>query len=39
MDRHDAAFIVLVLALMFLFWGDPDVFDALIDATRNWLLK
>jgi len=39
MNKRDIAFVVVVLVLMFLFVGDPDVFDALIESTRNWLLK
>lgn len=39
MNRYDVTLIVVILLLMFLFVGDPDVFDALTEATKNWLLK
>jgi len=39
MSKYDFTFIAVILFLMFLFVGDPDVFDALIETTRNWLLK
>lgn len=39
MNKRDIAFIVVVLVLMFLFLGEPDVFDAVVEVTRNWLLK
>jgi hypothetical protein len=29
---------VVILGALFLFSGDPDVFDALVLATRRWLL-
>lgn len=37
--REDIAYISIILALMFLFYGEPDVFDALVQSTRTWLLK
>lgn len=39
MGKYDFTFIAVVLLLMFLFVGEPDVFDALTESTRNWLLR
>lgn len=39
MGKGDVAFLLTVLLFMFLFYGEPDVFDALIKVTQAWLLK
>lgn len=39
MSKRDFTLIAAIIALMFLFWGEPDVFDALTTAARNWLLR
>ena len=39
MNRQEIAFVVVLVVLIFLFWGEPDVMGALIEATRNWILK
>ena len=31
--------ILAIILLMFLFWGEPDVFDILLQVTKTWLLK
>jgi hypothetical protein len=33
------AWILIILGLMFLFWGEPDVFDALIEFAKKRLLQ
>jgi hypothetical protein len=37
--KEDIFVLGAILLLMFLFLGEPDVFDALIESTRKWLLK
>ncbi len=37
--KDDLLFMGVVLLLMFLFMGDPDVFDSLTYAAQKWLLK
>jgi type IV secretory pathway TrbL component len=31
--------ILAVVLLMFLFWGEPDVFDLAVQVTKTWLSK
>ena len=31
--------VLAIVLLMFLFWGEPDVFDILVQVTKAWLLK
>lgn len=38
MSKGDAAFFGALLFALFLFSGDPDVFDALVQAARHWLV-
>lgn len=37
--KEDIFVLATILLLMFLFLGEPDVWDALIESTRKWLLK
>lgn len=40
MNRIDWDFITIIVAIIlltFLFYGDPDVMDTAIEATRRWL--
>lgn len=39
MEREDIALFCVVLLLTFLFFGEPDVWDALVEACKRWLLK
>lgn len=39
MNRREIAFVVVLLVLIFLFKGEPDVLDAMVEATRKWLLS
>ena len=37
MDRRDIAFAIVILVLMFLFGGEPDIFDVLREAAMKSL--
>lgn len=37
MDRQSVALVAVIVLLMFLFYGTPDVFDKLLALTMRWI--
>jgi hypothetical protein len=37
-DKSGIGLIILAVVLGFLVYGEPDVMDALVEITRNWIL-
>ena len=37
-DKSGIGLIILAVVLGFLLYGEPDVMDALVEITRNWIL-